>query len=212
MSLCLLQLIICHTFSCLFVVLPLWTFLSLSSSLLFFHLFPSASWSPQRRQGPSPQPLLCLPLWPDASPLIPLQLLALSDRTNLGSLGSPARVPFALSAEFNLLSSNPLALSLLFNPPTPTDLSNGDDHKGHKAFSFSGNGFAANVAVMGRSGGGVGHCCSGCASPPRASCRSGTRQACGSTRGCACQRGLATQGRRGGAASTGEEGGGGRHG
>uniref|UniRef100_A0A0E0M2U1 Uncharacterized protein n=1 Tax=Oryza punctata TaxID=4537 RepID=A0A0E0M2U1_ORYPU len=117
-----------------------------------------------------------------------LQPFALSVRTGLGPLGSPAHAPFAISAEFNLLSSNPPAFSLLFKPrigdfslansvisppasvspvpplpPSPpphklTDLANGDDHK---AFSFSGNGFAANVAAAGKSGGGVGALLSG---------------------------------------------------
>uniref|UniRef100_A0A0D9XF51 Uncharacterized protein n=1 Tax=Leersia perrieri TaxID=77586 RepID=A0A0D9XF51_9ORYZ len=119
----------------------------------------------------------------------PLQPFALSVRTGLGPLGSPARAPFAISAEFNLMSSNPPAFSLLFKPrigdfslansvisppaavdPSPpqqphkllTDLAaNGDDHDGHKAFSFSGNGFAANVAAAGKSGGGVGALLSG---------------------------------------------------
>lgn len=117
-----------------------------------------------------------------------LQPFALSVRTGLGLLGSPARAPVALSAEFNLLSSNPPAFSLLFKPrigdfslansvrsPPPSeslapppphklaDLSNGNDHdhESHKAFSFSGNGFAANVAAAGRSGGGVGALLSG---------------------------------------------------
>lgn len=97
----------------------------------------------------------------------PLQPFALSVRTGLGALGSPIRAPFALSAEFNLLSSNPPAFSLLFKPrlgdfslansvrspplsdapalPPPhklADLSNGDDrdHEDHKAFSLNGNG------------------------------------------------------------------------
>ncbi|EEE69957.1 hypothetical protein OsJ_29844 [Oryza sativa Japonica Group] len=99
----------------------------------------------------------------------PLQPFALSVRTGLGPLGSPARAPFAISAEFNLLSSSPPAFSLLFKPrigdfslansvisppasasPAPplpppppshklTDLANGGDD--HRAFSFSGNGF-----------------------------------------------------------------------
>ncbi|XP_040383405.1 uncharacterized protein LOC102707061 [Oryza brachyantha] len=118
-----------------------------------------------------------------------LQPFALSVRTGLGPLGSPARAPFAISAEFNLMSSSPPAFSLLFKPrigdfslansvvsppvavpPTPpppppplklTDLANGDDHDGHKTFSFSGNGFAANVASAGKSGGGVGALLSG---------------------------------------------------
>ncbi|KAF8780973.1 hypothetical protein HU200_000939 [Digitaria exilis] len=46
----------------------------------------------------------------------PLQPFALSVRTGLGPLGSPARAPFALAAEFNLLSSNAPAFSLLFKP------------------------------------------------------------------------------------------------
>jgi hypothetical protein len=118
----------------------------------------------------------------------PLQPFALSVRTGLGALGSPVRAPFALSAEFNLLSSNPPAFQLLFKPrigdfslansvrspavpaapalPPPhklADLSNGDDHdhEGHKAFSLNGNGFAANVAAAGKSGGGVGTLLSG---------------------------------------------------
>lgn len=119
----------------------------------------------------------------------PLQPFALSVRTGLGPLGSPARAPFAISAEFNLLSSSPPAFSLLFKPrtgdfslansvisppasasPAPplpppppshklTDLANGGDD--HRAFSFSGNGFAANVAAAGKSGGGVGTLLSG---------------------------------------------------
>ncbi|KAG8049790.1 hypothetical protein GUJ93_ZPchr0009g1903 [Zizania palustris] len=109
-----------------------------------------------------------------------LQPFALSVRTGLGPFGSPARAPFAISAEFSLLSSNPPAFSLLFKPrigdfslansvrspptavsstPTPpphklVGLANGDEHDGHKAFSFSGNGFSANAAAAGRSGGG----------------------------------------------------------
>ncbi|CAN6196429.1 unnamed protein product [Urochloa humidicola] len=46
----------------------------------------------------------------------PLQPFALSVRTGLGPLGSPARAPFALAAEFNLLSSSAPAFSLLFKP------------------------------------------------------------------------------------------------
>jgi len=46
----------------------------------------------------------------------PLQPFALSVRTGLGPLGSPARAPFALAAEFNLLSSNAPAFSLHFKP------------------------------------------------------------------------------------------------
>ncbi|KAL6655341.1 hypothetical protein ACP70R_006167 [Stipagrostis hirtigluma subsp. patula] len=46
----------------------------------------------------------------------PLQPFALSVRTGLGPLGSPSRAPFALAAEFNVLSSNPPAFSLLFKP------------------------------------------------------------------------------------------------
>ncbi|KAL5201279.1 hypothetical protein ABZP36_035633 [Zizania latifolia] len=118
-----------------------------------------------------------------------LQPFALSVRTGLGPFGSPSGAPFAISAEFNLLSSNPPAFSLLFkprigdfslansvrSPPTavssiPTrpppphklvDLANSDDHDGHKELSFSGNGFAANVAAAGRTGGGVGALLSG---------------------------------------------------
>lgn len=118
----------------------------------------------------------------------PLQPFALSIRTGLGALGSPFRAPVALSAEFNLLSSNPPAFSLLFkprlgdfslansvrSPPVPdtpalppphklADLTNGDDHdhEGHKEFSLNGNGFAANVAAAGKTGGGVGTLLSG---------------------------------------------------
>jgi hypothetical protein len=115
----------------------------------------------------------------------PLQPFALSVRTGLGALGSPVRAPFALAAEFNLLSSNPPAFQLLFKPrigdfslansvrspplsdaPPPhklADLTNGEDHdhEGHKAFSLDGNGFAANVAAAGKSGGGVGTLLSG---------------------------------------------------
>ncbi|CAL5073618.1 unnamed protein product [Urochloa decumbens] len=46
----------------------------------------------------------------------PLQPFALSVRTGLGPLGSPARAPFSLAAEFNLLSSSAPAFSLLFKP------------------------------------------------------------------------------------------------
>uniref|UniRef100_A0A0A9GA89 Uncharacterized protein n=1 Tax=Arundo donax TaxID=35708 RepID=A0A0A9GA89_ARUDO len=114
----------------------------------------------------------------------PLQPFALSVRTGLGPLGSPARAPFALAAEFNLLSSNAPAFSLLFKPrigdfaltssvcsppppapaPAPAPLAikmadlttNSDDHDrdGHRTFSFSGNGFAANVAAAAGRGGG----------------------------------------------------------
>jgi len=120
----------------------------------------------------------------------PLQPFVLSVRTGLGALGSPIRAPFALSAEFNLLSSDPPAFQLLFKPrigdfslansvrsppfsdtpalPPPhklADLTNGDDHdhEGHKAFSVNGNGngFAADVAAAGKSAGGVGTLLSG---------------------------------------------------
>lgn len=46
----------------------------------------------------------------------PLQPFALSVRTGLGPLGSPSGAPFALAAEFNVLSSNPPTFSLLFKP------------------------------------------------------------------------------------------------
>ncbi|GJN33600.1 hypothetical protein PR202_gb22220 [Eleusine coracana subsp. coracana] len=121
----------------------------------------------------------------------PLQPFALSVRTGLGPLGSPAGAPFALSAEFNVLSSNPPAFSLLFKPrigdfglassvrsaspppaPAPAPLAikmadlttndDGDDRDVHHSFSFSGNGFAANVAAAaGKGGGGVGALLSG---------------------------------------------------
>jgi hypothetical protein len=117
----------------------------------------------------------------------PLQPFALSVRTGLGPLGSPARAPFALAAEFNLLSSNAPAFSLLFkprigdfglassvrSPPAQAPLAikmadlttSGDDHDrdAHaNGFSFAGNGFAANVAAAaGRGGGGVGALLSG---------------------------------------------------
>ncbi|PWZ40443.1 hypothetical protein Zm00014a_025387 [Zea mays] len=103
----------------------------------------------------------------------PLQPFALSVRTGLGPLGSPARAPFALAAEFNLTSSNPPAFSLLFkprigdfavassvrSPPTPPPTStppplaikmvdlttNGDDHD----CEAHGNGFSFNGNVLG---------------------------------------------------------------
>ncbi|KAL6844776.1 hypothetical protein ACP4OV_025435 [Aristida adscensionis] len=127
-----------------------------------------------------------------------LQPFALSVRTGLGALGSPARAPFALAAEFNVLSSAPPAFTLLFKPrvgdfavassvrsppPPPPHLedhaasppplaikmadlaANGDGHDrdAHGAFSFGGNGLAANVAAAaaGRGGGGVGSLLSG---------------------------------------------------
>ncbi|TVU05199.1 hypothetical protein EJB05_48354, partial [Eragrostis curvula] len=116
---------------------------------------------------------------------------ALSVRAGLGPLGSPARAPFALAAEFNLLSSDPssLAFFLRLKPrlgdfslahtlrssaapaasssPAPRKIGEVSDGGGHeheassKAFSFSGNGFAADVAAAGRSGGGLGALLSG---------------------------------------------------
>ncbi|KAL5223241.1 hypothetical protein ABZP36_027954 [Zizania latifolia] len=102
---------------------------------------------------------------------------SVSVRAGVGPLGSPARAPFSLAAEFNLLSGNPgsPAFFLLLKPrlgdfslshilhssPTPPphkvgEVSDGDGHEHeqlHKAFSFSGNGFAADVAAAGKSGG-----------------------------------------------------------
>ncbi|OEL16958.1 hypothetical protein BAE44_0022019 [Dichanthelium oligosanthes] len=102
----------------------------------------------------------------------PLQPFALSVRTGLGPLGSPARAPFALAAEFNLLSSNVPAFSLLFkprigdfglassvrSPPAPppapaqaplaikmADLTtNGDDHDRDRDAHVNGFSFAGN--------------------------------------------------------------------
>ncbi|KAL6644560.1 hypothetical protein ACP70R_016168 [Stipagrostis hirtigluma subsp. patula] len=105
---------------------------------------------------------------------------ALSVRAGLGPLGSPARAPFALAAEFNLLSSDPSspAFFLRLKPrlgdfslshtlhsaaaassPVPRKIGevsdgNGREHEdGYKAFSFSGSGLAADVAAAGRSSG-----------------------------------------------------------
>ncbi|GJN15772.1 hypothetical protein PR202_gb02711 [Eleusine coracana subsp. coracana] len=121
---------------------------------------------------------------------------ALTVRAGLGPLGSPARAPFALAAEFNLLSSDPSspAFFLRLKPrlgdfslahtlrsssssssagpassPTPRkigEVSGGNGHQheagyNYKAFSFSGNGLAADVAAAGRSGGGLGALLSG---------------------------------------------------
>ncbi|KAL6858997.1 hypothetical protein ACP4OV_017999 [Aristida adscensionis] len=98
---------------------------------------------------------------------------ALSLRAGPGPLGSPARAPFALAAEFSLLSSDPSspAFFLRLKPrlgdfslshtlhsasastPTPRkvgEVSDGDGHghvheheTNHKAFSFRGSGLAA---------------------------------------------------------------------
>ncbi|XP_062192887.1 uncharacterized protein LOC133896324 [Phragmites australis] len=107
---------------------------------------------------------------------------ALSVRAGLGPLGSPARAPFALAAEFNLLSSDPsspafflrlkprlgdfslshtLRSSSAASSPPPRkigEISDGDGHVheheiNYKAFSFSGSGLAADVAAAGRSSG-----------------------------------------------------------
>lgn len=115
---------------------------------------------------------------------------ALTVRAGLGPLGSPARAPFALAAEFNLLSSDPSspAFFLRLKPrlgdfslahtlrssaaapgssPSPAprkigEVSGSDEHDAsYKAFSFSGNGLAADVAAAGRSGGGLGALLSG---------------------------------------------------
>jgi hypothetical protein len=121
----------------------------------------------------------------------PLQPFALSIRTGLGPLGSPTRAPFALAAEFNVLSSNQPTFSILVKPrvgdfalassvcsppptpapaPTPAPLAikmadlttNSDDRDAHRPFSFNGNGLAANVAAAaGKGGGGVGALLSG---------------------------------------------------
>jgi hypothetical protein len=106
---------------------------------------------------------------------------ALTVRAGVGPLGSPARAPFALAAEFSLLSSDPsspafflrlkprlgdfsLAHALRSSPsPAPRkvgEVSDGDGHEhedGYKAISFSGDGLAA----AGRSGGGLGAMLSG---------------------------------------------------
>lgn len=104
---------------------------------------------------------------------------ALSIRAGVGALGSPARAPFSLAAEFNLLSANsgsPAFFLLLkprlgdfslshtlrssTSPPPRTvgEVSDGEgrDHEdelSYKAFSLRGSGFAADVAAAGRSGG-----------------------------------------------------------
>lgn len=106
---------------------------------------------------------------------------ALSVRAGVGALGSPARSPFSLAAEFNLLSassSGSPAFFLLLKPrlgdfslshtlrsssiPPPRTVGEASDSDGlgpraaleYKAFSSSGNGFAADVAAAGRSGAG----------------------------------------------------------
>ncbi|XP_062195187.1 uncharacterized protein LOC133898488 [Phragmites australis] len=100
---------------------------------------------------------------------------ALSVRAGLGPLGSPASAPFALAAEFNLLSSDPsspafflrlkprlgdfsLSHTLRSSPPPHKigEVSDGHGHEheiNYKAFSFSGSGFAADVAAAGRKSG-----------------------------------------------------------
>jgi hypothetical protein len=108
---------------------------------------------------------------------------ALSVRAGVGALGSPARAPFSLAAEFNLLSANSgsPAFFLLLKPrlgdfslshtlrsspsPTPRTVGEVSDREGqnelsYKAFSLSGNGLAADVAAAG-SGGGLGALLSG---------------------------------------------------
>lgn len=100
---------------------------------------------------------------------------SVSVRAGVGPLGSPARAPFSLAAEFNLLSGNPgsPAFFLLLKPrlgdfslshtlrssPHPGnkvgEVSDGDGHGrevNYKAFSF---------AAAGKSGGGVGALLSG---------------------------------------------------
>lgn len=101
---------------------------------------------------------------------------ALSIRAGVGALGSPARAPFSLAAEFNLLSANSgspafflllkprlgdfsLSHTLRSSPPPPprTVGEASSDNKAqvqlnHKAFSLSGNGLAADVAAAGTSG------------------------------------------------------------
>ncbi|GJN03946.1 hypothetical protein PR202_ga21447 [Eleusine coracana subsp. coracana] len=108
---------------------------------------------------------------------------ALTVRAGLGPLGSPARAPFALAAEFNLLSSDPsspafflrlkprlgdfsLAHALRTSSSSGIGEDSGSDGEheagyNYKAFSFSGNGIAADVAAAGRSGGGLGALLSG---------------------------------------------------
>ncbi|KAF0898022.1 hypothetical protein E2562_001703 [Oryza meyeriana var. granulata] len=104
---------------------------------------------------------------------------SVSVRAGVGPLGSPARAPFSLAAEFNLLSGNPGSPAFFLHlkprlgdfslshtlrsspsPPPPRkvgEVSDGGDAHEHelnyKAFSFSGNGFAADVAAAGKSGG-----------------------------------------------------------
>uniref|UniRef100_A0ACD6AMB0 Uncharacterized protein n=1 Tax=Avena sativa TaxID=4498 RepID=A0ACD6AMB0_AVESA len=103
---------------------------------------------------------------------------ALSVRAGVGALGSPARAPFSLAAEFNLLSANSgsPAFFLLLKPrlgdfslshtlrssppPPPRTVGEVPDSEGrnelaynYKAFSLSGNGLAADVAAAGSSGG-----------------------------------------------------------
>lgn len=101
---------------------------------------------------------------------------ALSIRAGVGALGCPARTPFSLAAELNLLSANSgsPAFFLLLKPrlgdfslshtlrssPSPLprtvgEVSDGEvqDQLNYKAFSLSGNGLAADVAAAGTSGG-----------------------------------------------------------
>lgn len=101
---------------------------------------------------------------------------AFSIRAGVGALGSPARAPFSLAAEFNLLSANSgsPAFFLLLKPrlgdfslshtlrssPSPPARTvggvsdgEGQDQLNYKAFSLSGNGLAADVAAAGSSGG-----------------------------------------------------------
>ncbi|XP_006659574.2 uncharacterized protein LOC102709670 [Oryza brachyantha] len=103
---------------------------------------------------------------------------SVSVRSGVGPLGSPARAPFSLAAEFNFLSGNPgsPAFFLLLKPrlgdfslshtlrsslpPPPrkigevSDSGDGHEHElDYKTFSFSGSGFAADVAAAGKNGG-----------------------------------------------------------
>uniref|UniRef100_A0ACD5ZSE7 Uncharacterized protein n=1 Tax=Avena sativa TaxID=4498 RepID=A0ACD5ZSE7_AVESA len=103
---------------------------------------------------------------------------ALSIRAGVGALGSPARAPFSLAAEFNLLSANSgspafflllkprlgdfsLSHTLRSSPPPPPrtvgEVSDSEVRNelayNYKAFSLSGNGLAADVAAAGSSGG-----------------------------------------------------------
>ncbi|CAL5013428.1 unnamed protein product [Urochloa decumbens] len=105
---------------------------------------------------------------------------ALTVRAGLGPLGSPARAPFALAAEFNLLSSDPStpAFFLRLKPrlgdfslshtlrshaadaasPAPRKVGeaapDGEREFGYKpSFSFTGGGLAADVAAAGTKSG-----------------------------------------------------------